>query len=190
MEQAGVAHCDLSGPNVLLPALGGGAGIALVDIEQLYAPELRRPSTLTTNSDGYAQWAAAKEELWSAVGDRFAGAVLLAEMLGWYDEGVREMAWGEHYFEQREMQQEGARYETLRECPPFGEWVEALPARPGERAVVLASAAMSNLRRIHRYLVGKAAQEAEMDNPQGPGHGAGQPGLSFFLVWQNRLDIE
>jgi len=161
MEQANVAHCDLSGPNVLLPALGGGVGIALVDIEQLYAPELRRPSNLTTNSDGYAQRAAAKEELWSAVGDRFAGAVLLAEMLGWCDERVREMSWGEHYFEQREMQQEGARYErllralregwgeesarllarvweskTLRECPPFGEWVEALPARPGERAAV------------------------------------------------------
>jgi hypothetical protein len=167
MEQAGVAHCDLSGPNVLLPALDGGAGIALVDIEQLYAPGLEQPSMLTSNSDGYAQRAAAKEELWSAVGDRFAGAVLLAEMLGWYDARVRKMAWGEHYFEQREMQQDGARYDTLlralregwgeesarllarawqsntlHECPTFGEWVVALPARTRESAAAVMEAAI------------------------------------------------
>ena len=43
LEQRGLAHCDLSGPNVLLPGLAAGTGVALVDVEQMYGPELHRP---------------------------------------------------------------------------------------------------------------------------------------------------
>ena len=55
MEEHGLAHCDLSGPNVMLPALlpspaggrgAGGEGVALVDVEQLYGPGLTRPELL------------------------------------------------------------------------------------------------------------------------------------------------
>ena len=64
-----------------------------------------------------------------------------------------------------------------------------VPVRGQSRVsmVVLASAAMSNLRRIHRYLTGKAAQEAEMDNPNGPDNGGGEPGLSFWRRVQTLL---
>lgn len=180
MEEEGVAHCDLSGPNVLLPGLtplnppvdGGTAGgrpvdggteggvsasagtlggIALVDVEQMYGPELRRPQFLAGGSPGYAH-ATAPDGLWSAEADRFAGAVLLAEMLAWCDERVHEAAWGESYFAPDEMQAQSHRLhilidalrerwgaavsrlfhrtwhsDTLLDCPTFGEWMIALP---------------------------------------------------------------
>jgi hypothetical protein len=167
MEQHGIAHCDLSGPNVLLPALtpasgspapGGrgarGEGVALVDLEGLYAPGFGRPEALSSGSAGYAH-AQAAAGLWSPNADRFAGAVLLAEMLGWCDPDVVQAAWGESYFEPAEMQRETARYQTLvaalarwwgegvarlferawrseslLDCPTFGEWLVALPLTP------------------------------------------------------------
>jgi len=164
MEQHGIAHCDLSGPNVLLPALTpafspGGRGargeeVALVDLEGLYAPGLGRPEALSSGSAGYAYREAAGG-LWGPQADRFAGAVLLAEMLGWCDPDVVQAAWGESYFEPAEMQRETARYQTLAaalarwrgegvarlferawrsesllDCPTFGEWLVVLPLTP------------------------------------------------------------
>ncbi|HQJ52727.1 MAG TPA: SUMF1/EgtB/PvdO family nonheme iron enzyme, partial [Anaerolineae bacterium] len=151
LEQRSVAHNDLSGPNVLLPELAGGQGVALVDVEQLFAPELRQPEALPQGSPGYAHHSVAGG-LWAANGDRFAGAVLLAEMLGWCDERVRAAAWGESYLQPGEEQSECQRYAVLRgrlhttwgqgvadllerawratllsECPTLSEWLLELP---------------------------------------------------------------
>jgi hypothetical protein len=156
MEQESLAHCDLSGANLLIPMLAPvqGAGrspIELVDVEQVYGPDMRRPEYVPSGSMGYAH-KTADEGLWSAEADRFAGAVLLAEMLGWCDERARSAAWGESYFEPRELQHDSARYgvlvgvlrerwgdsvarlferawsrEILADCPTFDEWVLVLP---------------------------------------------------------------
>jgi hypothetical protein len=161
MEEQGVAHCDLSGPNVLLPSravAGTGAGpgretVALVDVEQLYGPGLDRPNALPAGSPGYAHRAAASG-MWEAGADRFAGAVLLAEMLGWCSADVRAATWSESYFAPDDLQRPGRRYDLLREvlagtwgqpvaelldrawasrniqeCPTLGEWLVALPQR-------------------------------------------------------------
>ncbi len=159
MEERGLAHCDLSGPNTLLPALldGGVAephGVALVDVEQFYGPGLEKPDILPAGSAGYAH-RTAPQGLWSARADRFAGAILLAEMLGWCDASVRQAAAGESYFDPVEIHQDSARYrmlvtalrrrwgtpvsallqhawesETLADCPNFGQWLTALPETP------------------------------------------------------------
>jgi hypothetical protein len=154
MELRGIAHCDLSAANLILPLLAGGSGIALVDLEGLFAPGLSQPQTLSSGSAGYAH-AQAAAGLWSPNADRFAGAVLLAEMLGWCAPEVTQAAWGESYFDPQEMQQDSARYqallaalqrhwgdavarlfarawhsETLADCPTFGEWLVALPGQP------------------------------------------------------------
>jgi WD40 repeat protein len=167
MEEQGLAHCDLSGPNVLLPMLansplplgeGPGVRVELVDVEGLYAPGLPRPEVLPSGSSGYAH-RTAREGLWGPTADRFAGAVLLAEMLGWGDESVRQACYGETYFDPAEMPGQGGpnppRYrtliaalarhygqpvadlferawtsETLADCPTFGEWLVALPEQP------------------------------------------------------------
>jgi len=160
MEQRGLAHCDLSGPNILLPGIKSstvliGKGdkplIELVDVEQLYGPNLDRPEDLPSGSPGYAPRYITRD-IWETKADRFAGAVIIAEMLGWCDERVRHAAWGESYFEPQEVQEDGARYstmyvvlrerwgddvaelfalvwhsESLYDCPTFGEWLVRLP---------------------------------------------------------------
>jgi hypothetical protein len=182
MEQNGIAHCDLSGPNVLLPMLAQPTAhrrpqtayrppstVELVDVEGLYAPGLPRPEVLPSGSSGYAH-RTAREGLWGPTADRFAGAVLLAEMLGWGDETVREACYGETYFDPAEMPGQGGanppRYrtliaalarhygqpvadlferawtsETLADCPTFGEWLVALPEHPVAQAFSLSAAA-------------------------------------------------
>lgn len=110
LEARGAAHCDLSGPNVMVQR--EPLSVALVDLEDLYAPGWTQPEKLPGGSAGYAHKTAPKG-LWSAESDRFAGAVLLAEMLGWCDERIRKAAWGESYFAPEEMQQEHARYHLL-----------------------------------------------------------------------------
>jgi len=159
MEEQQIAHCDLSAPNLLLPGLlepPSSQPVALVDVEQIYAPGLNRPDALPGGSAGYAH-RTAPAGLWSAVSDRFAGAILLAEILGWGIPEVRAVAGEESYFEPEELQQPGARYatlirqldmvwgvaisgllerswrsDTLADCPTFGEWLVALPDAPIE----------------------------------------------------------
>jgi hypothetical protein len=183
MEQNGIAHCDLSGPNVLLPMLAQPtadrrpqtayrppSAVELVDVEGLYAPGLPRPEALPSGSSGYAH-RTAREGLWGPTADRFAGAVLLAEMLGWGDESVREACYGETYFDPAEMPSVAqasacdryrtllsalARHygqpvadlferawtsETLADCPTFGEWLVALPEHPVAQAFSLSTPA-------------------------------------------------
>ncbi len=156
MEQNGIAHCDLSAPNVIVnfTALGvgngGGSSMELIDLEDMYAPGMGRPEKLPAGSAGYAHRRAV-EGVWEAAGDRFAGAVLLAEMLGWCDERVRSGAFGEQFFDMSEMQQECERRwllsatledawgknaqelfdqvwwsSNIKSCPPFTEWANIL----------------------------------------------------------------
>ena len=157
MEGKGLAHCDLSGPNVMLPPEGG---VVLVDVEEMYGAGFEQPEVLSSGSSGYAHRSAA-EGLWGPEADRFAGAVMLAEMLSWCDGRVREAAWGESYFDPDEMQEETERYrslvevlrgrwgasvarlfewawgsETLADCPTLGEWPGALPEEVGRSVAV------------------------------------------------------
>jgi hypothetical protein len=140
-----------------------------VDVEGLYAPGLPRPEALPSGSSGYAH-RTAREGLWGPTADRFAGAVLLAEMLCWGDESVRQACYGETYFDPAEMPAQGGanppRYqtllsalarhygqpvadlferawtsETLADCPTFGEWLVALPEHPVAQALSLSTAA-------------------------------------------------
>ena len=118
LESRHAAHCDLSAANVLLPALASGNGhhsrsdIALVDVEQLYGPDLARPDTVPAGSPGYGHRAAAAG-VWGPDADRFAGAVLICEMAGWCDERVRNSAWGESYFDPGELGKDSTRYSTI-----------------------------------------------------------------------------
>jgi hypothetical protein len=153
MEQHDLAHCDLSSPNVIFPELNGGKGLQLVDVEQIYAPTLDRPEVLPGGSPGYAH-DATPDEIWGPEADRFAGGILLAEMLAWPDKRVRDAAWGESYFAPEEMHKESDRFQillgalrrrrgqrvtdllertwfskALEACPTFEEWSAALEER-------------------------------------------------------------
>ena len=148
LEEHRLAHCDLSGPNLIIQPEDK---VGLVDLEEMYGPGFLEPKELPAGSPGYAHQSAPRG-LWMDESDRFSGAVLLAEMLTWCDPNVRERAWGESYFAPKDMQGENDRYQllhssleslygnriaalfaqawrsdSLRDCPTFAEWAVALP---------------------------------------------------------------
>jgi outer membrane protein assembly factor BamD (BamD/ComL family) len=152
LEQKGIAHGDLSSANLIVGGLtSGDISVELVDVEQLYAQTLDRPAMLPSSSPGYAHHLTSAG-IWQADMDRFAGAILLAEMLGWSDERIREAARDNSYFSDHEVQQDSERYrllqeaiseqwgtgigglldrawrsEKLQDCPTFGAWQIAWP---------------------------------------------------------------
>lgn len=166
LEQQGLAHCDLSNANLLLPGLAENqdgasqAPVELVDVEQLYANTLVRPALVPSGSEGYAH-KTVKEGVWEEKADRFAGAILIAEILGWADPVVRDLADGESYFSHGELQDTCARFNRLHgsiernwgegtsrlferawhsdflaDCPTFGEWLLAIPERVPDKPAV------------------------------------------------------
>lgn len=131
----------------------GTSAVELVDVEQMYSTKMDRPDALLAGSPGYAAHRTVHSGLWSAYADRFAGAIIIGEMLGWSDRVVVDKAWGESYFDQHEMQTPCERYFILRKslesrwgskvvelfsrawdsqdlssCPTFGEWLVVLNA--------------------------------------------------------------
>lgn len=147
IEEAGLAHCDISASNVIINPTTGRAH--LIDIEDLYAPSFDPPAALPAGTDGYAH-STASGGLWCAEADRFAGAVIVAEMAAWHDPRIRKQAEEEHYFSPSEMQQDCPRYrlmrevladldaqlaelfdlawfsQTLADCPRLSEWQEVI----------------------------------------------------------------
>ncbi|MCD1257398.1 hypothetical protein B5M42_000925 [Paenibacillus athensensis] len=123
MEQRQMAHCDLSGPNVILSGMlpgeaasGKSGSIQLIDLEQLYAAQLERPEHVPAGSPGYAPQTATTAGLWGPHADRFSGAILISEMLAACTESFFAHAWGESYFAPAELQTRCDRYEYLREA--------------------------------------------------------------------------
>lgn len=158
MEYKGIAHCDLSGSNLIvdLRKLKKSNGKidefqpSLIDLEELYAPGFNKPKKLPAGSQGYAH-KAVKKGVWSVEGDRFAGAILLANILTWFHRPMLEACYGEHFFDPIEIHTYCHRYEflsntlkiqygkdiqslfdqawfseNLADCPLFSEWANAL----------------------------------------------------------------
>lgn len=147
LEEAGLAHCDIAAANVILNPTTGKAH--LIDIEDMYAPGFQPPAALPAGTDGYAH-RTASEGLWYPEADRFAGAVILAEMLAWHDPRIRKASEEEHYFNAATMQQDSDEYrlmlevlgnidprlpelleqawvsDTLADCPPMRAWQEVI----------------------------------------------------------------
>ena len=111
LEENDLAHCDLSNKNFVISKDYGF--IELVDIEDMYGPTFVQPSMLPIGSPGYSHWASS-DGLWCSETDRFAGAILLAEILGWSDINIRDHAWGECFFEPGEVQKSCKRFEELK----------------------------------------------------------------------------
>lgn len=106
LEAQGLAHSDVAGGNVLL--LSGFQGIELLDLEGLYFPDAAPPRP-NWGSPGYQHPHLGSAGQWCAEGDRFAGAILLTEMLIWWDPRVRAAALpgAESLFRSEDMQERG-----------------------------------------------------------------------------------
>lgn len=156
LEGQGLAHCDLSSANVIIaPSL---TELDLVDVEDFYGPSMPTPPSLPAGSPGY-QHKTSREGQWGPLGDRFAGAVLIGEMLGWAHPAVRTRRYGESYFSPDEMQHSTTRFrvlrgvlrihgepladlfeqawrsDTLTDCPPLLAWYDMLQDLPVEDPV-------------------------------------------------------
>jgi serine/threonine protein kinase len=87
LEAVQLAHSDIAGGNIFLsPDL---QRLQLLDIEGLYIPGVPPPPFCSQGSPGYQHHNPGPQGQWCPEGDRFAGAILLAEMLTWWNPSVR-----------------------------------------------------------------------------------------------------
>lgn len=91
-EKRGIAHCDISSKNVFFT--DDYEHLELVDIEEMYAPDFLAPpdDILPAGTPGYVPNWIRTEGAWSSIADRFAGAIMLGEMLTWHSKEVRQSA--------------------------------------------------------------------------------------------------
>lgn len=105
LEANGAAHCDMGNTNFLLDI--EQRRTTLIDLEEMHMPTVQRPGGENGKrgfgTDGYRH-PTDYDNAWGPFGDRFPGAILLAEILGWEDPDVCALAWGESYFKQEELQ--------------------------------------------------------------------------------------
>jgi hypothetical protein len=111
LERNGLSHCDLSAGNLIVDPVS--LKVELVDVEELFGPMLPVPNQLPRGTAGYQHPNHDADRAWSEVADRFAGGILLCEILGWYDPAVRSSAFGESFFDPEEVQRPTRRFELL-----------------------------------------------------------------------------
>jgi len=102
LEAQGLAHTDIAGANVMVDRRS--SDVQLVDIEEIYGPDQPPPVDAPAGQDGYQHKQGRERGQWNANGDRFAAAMLIAEMLGWSDARLRQNSADEHFFASAEMQ--------------------------------------------------------------------------------------
>jgi serine/threonine protein kinase len=154
LEERGFAHCDVAGANVIVNTITGM--VSLIDVEDMFGPSLSLQGNFPQGTAGYQHRTSRNGEQgqWCVEGDRFSGAVLLAEMLAWHNPAVRQVfnaETDEQYFAEGEMQdQNSSRYRLvlntlaeisseiadcfaqawesamLADCPPLREWAKLL----------------------------------------------------------------
>jgi membrane-associated protease RseP (regulator of RpoE activity) len=151
LEAKNLAHCDIASGNVLIDLDQGQ--VNLVDLEDMYGAHLAPPNAFPAGTAGYQHRTsrANPHGQWCAEGDRFSSAILLAEMLTWHDHRIVKLAYGGHYFAEREMQdakceryalmlqvllgvskdlaelfEQAWRSQRLTGCPPLSQWINAI----------------------------------------------------------------
>lgn len=161
LEERGLAHCNLSGGNVMISPqkAGGPPTVQLVDLEHMFGPsfpEAQPPSPDTAPSSRLIEGKPA----WRAHADRFSGAIIIGEMLGWWDATVQQAAAETTYFSAVDVasvtlpsraktllaslrNKWGERIASLFEAawkadgpwnaPSFRDWLDALPQPAPER---------------------------------------------------------
>ena len=112
LEREELAHCDVAGTNVVVAP--GGQSVELVDVEEMFGSRWPMPSNISFGTVGYTHPVARSKGFWGAHADRFAGAVILCEMLAWHHPDVRASKFESSYFSDGEMGQDSERFQTLR----------------------------------------------------------------------------
>jgi serine/threonine protein kinase len=113
LEAASAAHCDASSGNLLIDV--NTLEINLIDVEDMYSPQLSKPSSVPHGTDGYNHRQARSDGQWCPEGDRFAAAIIIVEMLCWHSDRIRENSTEDGtYFAPNEMQEpNSAKYQLM-----------------------------------------------------------------------------
>jgi serine/threonine protein kinase len=111
LESHGLAHSDISATNVIVNM--ETHEVQLVGLERFYKEGIPRPALINIGSPGYGCPHVSDTGQWCASGDRFAGAVLISEILGRSDTRIVEDAFGESYFNSSELCEPSRRYDLL-----------------------------------------------------------------------------
>lgn len=97
LEGRGAAHTDISPGNVMIDR--DTQQIALLDLEDMYLPGAERPIDPSTGSAGYRHASMTNgASLWHAAGDRYAAAVLAAEILILAEPNLSRLATEQGFF--------------------------------------------------------------------------------------------
>jgi serine/threonine protein kinase len=110
MELNAVTHCDLSPGNILVRFWP--PEVDLIDVEEICAAGVPMPEILPKGTPGYTH-RSASDGMWHPYADRFAGAILLCEMICWSDEYFRTQVHGDSFFDPDEMQEDTPRYQVM-----------------------------------------------------------------------------
>lgn len=151
LEVNGLAHADIAGSNIALAS--DWQSLQLLDLENMYIPGMPPPPKCCHGSPGYQHRQLGPHGHWCPEGDRFAGAMLLTEILTWWNPRVRGRVpdGAETVFQPEELQgpenpcwrvvrdtlytispQLLALFDqawfspTLADCPPLSAWADAL----------------------------------------------------------------
>jgi len=89
LESHHLTHTDIAGGNIIIAP--DTRRVELLDIESLYAHGASVPKLHSMGSPGYQQRKLDQRGQCRPEGDRFAGAILLAEMLSWWSPQVRAL---------------------------------------------------------------------------------------------------
>jgi hypothetical protein len=114
MEANGLTHADISSSNVVVTNADGGATVELIDVEDMYHEDFGPLPYVPDGSPGYAHPRHHGRGCRNRHGDRFAGAILLTEMLIWPEPAVRQSAADVSVFEPNELCRGGAKFELAR----------------------------------------------------------------------------
>ncbi len=115
LEARGLAHADVSSTNVVITNSPDGPAIELIDVEDMYHESFGPLPYVPDGSPGYAHPRDQGRGCRNRYGDRFAGGILLTEMLVWPEAAVRETAADVSVFEPGELCHGGAKYSLVRE---------------------------------------------------------------------------
>lgn len=154
LERQGIAHCDLSSGNIVFEGdKNQHYQVQLIDIEDIFARNFAPPKYKLLGSPGYSpKWISNNQNgAYCLEGDRYAGAILFAEILCWQFPDVRQLTYdGTSYFDPKEIAIECERYQliknrlgeidlrlarlfdkvwnskSLQNCPKLAEWKEVI----------------------------------------------------------------
>lgn len=189
LEGRGLAHADLSSSNILITDAEGGPVVELIDVEDMYHEAFGELPYVPDGSPGYAHPANQGHGCRNAYGDRFAGAILLTEMLVWHDPAVRQSTVDISVFDRDELCRPGSKYDLVRtildgrsaelatlftrawqsagpsDCPPLVEWATAVASAAKAGAIGKPTHAAGPAGEINRPHATKSKPQAAVTCP-------------------------